>query len=603
MMESKTVSANRRLVDLGQEIHFTVHEHAEAEFRIFPRYLESCNPNKARAHAGRLKWLDDLPSERFDLAFKNGVAEIAYRPPEPGNYMARLYTPERTVYCYFAAVTPEYLVYRVESYGADYDIFASAPEMRNGGIPIDWALNVDQLDSMLDPAKGNLAKLMDYQETFDDLMLPWFGTAYRVYRDPTFDMESYIDDALARLRTTGLQLDRAVVDWQVFQDAVDLYRERGFDVVDGVMAEAQQCMGAPWFPYWMKRGDFVTPAEAPTEQMAMIMDFCAGLPFHGPPSFHMIPSQCDWTVAAPYVERAAREHALIAKNSGSNGPVFVPTLLTFKGPAWTIQHDWSAEQILAFGREFIDDTAFVHARKYPVVFARCTDIADYLRDHPAPQPRRIYSSLTHDWPYDRWWSPEWGNNRWIDIHREVLPRHEKLRDIRDRRPYSWSQKPTSREMIYYEDARGKCRFEYACLKPLHWYDYSDDRPRGPYDMQPFMGDPPPRAAAPDGRKQRFIQRGRQEILVPDPNIEVAIRHNAQSWEVEYRITGGATFPGYRLAVWDIPREFAGCPFETNATEFIPVRNADNDFHGILVFDLEPEITLTLAFKSLSNRES
>jgi len=38
-------------------------------------------------------------------------------------------------------------------------------EMRNGGIPIDWALNVDQLDPMLDPAKGNLARLLEYSKS------------------------------------------------------------------------------------------------------------------------------------------------------------------------------------------------------------------------------------------------------------------------------------------------------------------------------------------------------------------------------------------------------------------------------------------------------
>ena len=32
----------------------------------------------------------------------------------------------------------------------------------------------------------------------------------------------------------------------------------------------------------------------------------------------------------------------------------------------------------------------------PQLIARCTDIADYLRRHPAPQPRRILSSVTRD---------------------------------------------------------------------------------------------------------------------------------------------------------------------------------------------------------------
>ncbi len=300
-MSTGNFLTNHRLINLGEEVRFSIRACPEAEFRIFPRYLENCDQEKARRREGKLEWLDELPSEPLDLKFVDSKAEVSYCPPESGNYMARLRTPEQTVYCYFAAVTPEYLVYRMEAYAIDYEIFASAPEMRNGGIPIDWALNVDQLDPMLDPAKGNLARLLEYQETFNDLMLPW-------------------------------------------------------------------------------------------------------------------------------------------------------------------------------------------------------------------------------------------------------------------------------------------------------YDYRDDRPREPYDMRPLLGAPPSRAPAHDSRKQRFIQQGRQEILVPDPSIEVAIRHNEQLWEIEYRITRGAPFPDFRIAVWDIPREFAGCPFETNATEFIPVRNVDNDYHGILVFDLAPEMTLELSFK-------
>ena len=77
---------------------------------------------------------------------------------------------------------------------------------------------------------------------------------------------------------------------------------------------------------------------------------------------------------------------------------------------------------------------------------------------------------------------------------------------------------------------------------------------------------------------------------------VNIRHDARSYEVRYRITADAQFRGYRLAVWDIPREFADCPVQTNAREFIPIRNADNDLHGILVFDLKPEMTVHLTLR-------
>ncbi len=575
-------------MDAGEAIRFSIRAGEGAEFRIFPRYLEGCDPATARRREGRLAWLDDLPSVKFDLS--DGATEVVYRPEESGNYLARLRTPERTLYRYFAAVRPETLVYRVLAYSAEQPPPAG-PEMRNGGIPIDWTLAVDRLPATLDPEKGHLAKLLEYQEVFDDLIMPWFSSGWKVRQDPALDLGVHIDDAVGRMRAAGIRVDRAVLDWQAFPGSVAMYRERGFDVLDGIIAEGEGHRGAPWFPYWMSEGDFLSPASGPSKMMGMIMDFCAGFHFHGPPDFHMLASECNWGVAGPHVDMAAREHVLVPRNSGG-GPVFVPTLLTFGYRPWGLwpKRDWPQEQQLAFGRDFIDDTAFEHARKYPIVFARCTDMADYLRDHPGPQPRRVYSSLTHDWPYDRTWSPEWCNDG-IDIHRGVLPFHEGLEEVRKRRPRIWA-KPTSRELIYYEDAQGQCRFEYACLKPLLWYDYSDRRPREAfvgYGLNPTPG----REMSEDGL--RFPVQGRPEVIVPDPKIAVEVRFDERSYEIYYRITEGAVFPGYRLAVWDIPREFTKYPFDTNAREFIRVENADGDFHGILIFDLEPEMTVRLSF--------
>lgn len=578
-------STSRRLVNAGEEVRFSIRAGEGAEFRIFPRYLETCDPERARRCEGRLAWLDDLPSERFDLS--GGMTEVAYRPQTPGNYLARLRTQEGTLYRYFAAVTPDYLVYRMLAYSAVQPPPAG-PEMRNGGIPIDWAMSVDRLSVTLDPEKGHLGKLLEYQEAFDDLVMPWFGSGWKVHRDPAFDLGAHIDGAVGQMRAAGLRVDRAALDWQAFQGAVEVYRARGFDVLDGIIPEGEGHRGGPWFPYWMSPEDFLSPAPGPTEMMGMIMDFCAGFHFHGPPDFHMLASECNWGVAGPHVDAAAREHALVAKNSGG-GPVFVPTLLTFGYHPWGLwpKRDWPEAQQLAFGRAFIDDTAFAHARKYPIVFARCTDMADYLRDHPGPQARRVYSSLTHDWPYDRTWSPEWCNDG-VDVHRGVLPFHGDLEDIRRRRPRIWA-KPTSRELIYYEDAQGQCRFEYACLKPLLWYDYSDRRPRRAFEGEGLKFSP----ATDDGS----LTQGRPETVVPDPRIRVEVRFDERSYEVCYHITGGGAFPGYRMAVWDIPREFSGSPFQTDANEFIPVRNADGDLHGILAFDLEPEMTVRVSFST------
>jgi len=319
----------------------------------------------------------------------------------------------------------------------------------------------------------------------------------------------------------------------------------------------------------MSENDFLSPAEVPTEKLGMTMDFCAGFHFHGPPSFHMLASDGHWEIAAPHADLAAREHVLIARNSGS-GPVFVPTLLTFGYKRWGTwpKRDWSKQHQLKFARNFLDDSAFEHARKYPIVFARCVDIADYMRSHPGPQPRRILSSITHDWLYDRTWSPEWCQHL-VDVYQGVLPFNDSLKEIRERRTFIWA-KPTSRELIYYEDFKHQCRFEYACPKPLLWYDYEDHRPR-----------------------DRFV--GRPEIEIPDPGIRMETKIDENSFELRYHIKGSSTFTDYKLAVWDVPREFAHCHFKTNAKEFILVENSDGDYRGVLVIDLKPEMSVWLSF--------
>ncbi len=540
---------------------------AQTELRIFPRYLESCDPEKVRHHPGRLAWLEDVPSEALPLSLTDGRAKVTYTPRQPGNYLARLRTPKVTLYCYFAVVTPAYVVYRMLAY-SQIQPPLDGPEMRNGGIPIDRCLAVDAFPIILDPARGHLGKLLEYQSVFDDVVMPFFDTATQVKANPSFDLEGHIDGALARMRKAGLRVDRAVLDWQALARAVEIYRQRGFDVVDGIIPEGEFHRGAPWFPYWMSREDFLSPTEDAKETMGMIMDFCAGFHFHGPPDFHMLASECNWQMAAPHVDLATREHVLIAKNSGG-GPVFVPTLLTFGYRPWGIwpPRDWPRARQLEFDQSFLDDTAFVLTQKYPVVFTRGVDIADYLRSHPASR-RRIMSSITHDWLYDRFWAPEWCNAG-VDVHCGVRPFNSSLADIRARRPFIWA-KPAARELIYYEDARHQCRFEYACPKPLLWYPYDDRQPRGELE-------------------------GRPEKVISDPDIVMVRTLSADRFEVRYQITGGRPFAGYKVAVWDIPREFVGWPMETNAREFILVENSDGDYRGILVIDLEPAMTVFLSF--------
>jgi len=155
----------------------------------------------------------------------------------------------------------------------------------------------------------------------------------------------------------------------------------------------------------------------------------------------------------------------------------------------------------------------------------------------------------------------------VDVHREVLPLNDSLEDIRKRRPHIWA-KPTAREMMYYEDSKHQCRFEYACAKPLLWFAYDDHRRQG-----------------------EFL--GRAEVEVPDPQVAMETRQDEKSFEVRFRITEGREFPNYKIAVWNIPRKSAKYQPQTNAKEFMLVENQEGDYRGILVFDLKPEIEVRL----------
>ena len=218
----QTLTVDRRLVNAGEPVKFSLAVDPvmaeEADFRIFPRYLENCDPQEARHCSERLAWLDDISSVSFELS-DSGTTELTYTPDQPGNYIARFRTPEKTLYRYFAAVTELYLIYRMEAYGR-HEPPKEDEELRNGGFPIDWALDSTCLDTLLDPNIGHLKKALEYQETFDDLILPWFSKTLRdAQKDPGFDISKCVDALLDRMRQAGFRIGRAVVDWEARAEA------------------------------------------------------------------------------------------------------------------------------------------------------------------------------------------------------------------------------------------------------------------------------------------------------------------------------------------------------------------------------------------------
>ena len=84
-MPGSEFQLDRRLVAAGESVTFSLREATpEDRFEIFPRYLERCDPERARQSPSPLQWLDDLDRETLPAA-----NVVQYVPRQPGNYLAR----------------------------------------------------------------------------------------------------------------------------------------------------------------------------------------------------------------------------------------------------------------------------------------------------------------------------------------------------------------------------------------------------------------------------------------------------------------------------------------------------------------------------------
>ena len=72
--------------------------------------------------------------------------------------------------------------------------------------------------------------------------------------------------------------------------------------------------------------------------------------------------------------------------------------------------------------------------------------------------------------------------------------------------------------------------------------------------------------------------------------------DAQS--IRLKMKTKAAFPGYAICLWAVPAPFTAdlSRIKTNAKEVIPARNVQGEFHLILVFDLKPDVELTVSVR-------
>ncbi|NSW58638.1 MAG: hypothetical protein HPY44_21710 [Armatimonadetes bacterium] len=439
-------------------------------FEVFPCYLESCHPERARQSPERLQWLDDLEREVLSPA-----ESIRYVPEVESNYLAR-WTSRRygTAYRYFAAIEPTYVVYRptVWSWPTPFPPTEGA-QINNGGLPLDWCIEPDKIDEPL------ALRLLQEQQRYG---------AGAVFGMPASCADGAIEDAaravrasVASLRKRGLDVGRVANLWYgggLSNARVQTARAESFDVIDGSVPRASTCgMSAPYFPFYIGPTDYRFPSqEGPTEAISCVSKFTGSWHFHGPIGFHRPSARGSWERARFYIDLAAQEAVLTARNSGAHN--FLTTLINFESPvAWgdaAYEITWDEERGRDFFGKYMHLLAFEHTRRWPIVFARAADYADYFRAHYSQMPRQIVSSITHDPEYDRFWTDEWHEQRIAP--RGYVPVHQSLRAFGRERAMPQYNMPMSPEFMNYNDNRRTCRFEYACPKPVHCYDLTSATP-------------------------------------------------------------------------------------------------------------------------------
>jgi hypothetical protein len=553
-----------RLVDVGEGVTFTLSGVSpDDRFEIFPRYLENCDPELARQSPAPLQWLDALKPEVLPVA-----DTIRYTPRLAGNYLAR-WTSRRhgLEYRYFAAIDQTYVIYRpaVWSWPTPFPA-TGGPEIHNGGLPLDWCISSDKTDEPYVP------RLLEEQQRYGGGIV--YGMSASADDRPTAAVAQTLRDTIAAFRQHGLEVGRVANLWyggRLSTRKVQAACAAGFEVIDGYVPRASTCgMGAPYFPFYISPTDYRFPSQdGPTAAIACVFDFVGSWHFHGPIGFHRPSAKGSWERARFYIDLAAQEAVLTARNSGTHN--LITTLVNFESPsAWgssPYQVIWDEERGQEFFAKYMHLLAFEHTRRWPIVFARAADYADYFRAHYREMPRRIVSSITHDLEYDRFWTDEWHERRLTSTG--YVPVNQSLRAFRQARVMPQYNLPMSLEFINYNDNRRSCRFEYACPKPVHYYDLTGTTPWPPQ---------PP------------------EVELPDPDVTLSVKASREHYEVTYALTGDARFSDYLLAIWDIPREYRGCHLETNAKEFIWIDNTDGNCRGIVRFDLEPNGTITVRWQ-------
>ncbi len=592
-------STGPRLLKLGETIEFRFHvpeNVSDGALRVFPRYLEVADCGDTFSAGGNLDWIEKLPYETIGLDVSPGESTVMYRPKQPGSYLAQWRVGQENLYRYFSVIEDDWIVLR---FSACCDPVLE-PTLHATGIPIDNRLPVSQFEAD-DPV---FAKLLSHHRLFGDSIVPELPDA-NAWRMTHAQRVKLYRDLLARARAAmPFPDDMRSARVEMFHDLDPGYTralaELGIaDHCGLIEANAKPWLGMPEFPYFSSDLDCrKTRQEKSGSVVAHQYDFCGGWHFLGPVSWHYKAAEGDWDKAQTCLRHGLDEFRNAAAMSGH--PMFVMPL--YDGvrdpifPKLRFECDFSdgdrepqpgqpmtMPQFVARYQRFI---AFDAPKTYKVAFALSLDIADFYRRHYDVTPRTLFVSKTDHIDHDMWWQPHWGNDRSL-VTRERLPWDTRTSTIFGQRRGRYFKDPLSYEFLLLEDRCRSMRFERECPNPIWYFDYTT--PTCTLD-------------------QEGLTTGSSMTHIRTPDVEVVRspwRLHGGVWSIDLHLVTDATFADYAIVLWGLPVSADQGPpsIQTNANTHHLARNRDDEYHLVLVFDLKPDVKITVELKQASTPAS
>lgn len=578
-------TTSSRLIKQGESIEFRFQIPAGTEagqLRLYPRYLEQAKPGGQFEAGGDLKWLAQLPSERLVLDFANGQAAVTLTPKQTGNYLVEWRIGTDVYYRYFAVIDDSYIVLSFSTFGH----LAPDPDYHGTGIPLDYRLPIAKFTP--DDPIGR--KLLDYNRRFGELVVPVLP-----------DMPGATHDELVRAYGQDMAKARALLpdplDHRAIRVELRHNEDPGYpralaaiginDHCGLIEANCMPWLGMPEFPYYSSPEDSRRVNQQPGgDIVAHQWDFCGSFHFLGPADWHYAASEGRFEETITCLQDGLDELRNLTEMNGR--PAFVTPLYGGTDRAWgdnpnpVFYAGDHAAPALAFAKRYQQLVAFELTKQYKLAFTRSIDLTDYFRRHYKTTPRTVFSSRSKHQRYDAWWTQGELNHYGVLTAAERIPWSTRLSTVQKMRatpfmPQTAShlpfKDPLSNEFILIEDQRRQMRFERESPNPIWWFDYTREQltPKG------------------------SVLAG---TVIPDVQIVRSQQYDeATGLTIKLTMKTQASFPGYAIALWNVPIDYHTDPGEihTGGLNYTLVRNTAGETHLVLDFDLKPgaEIAITL----------